>query len=158
MTRSAGITSSYTAHAIMADGTAAFKHEVQSLNATGFFYVYANCDPPFAETFDLNIAQGTRLVTVKQLLPDIEVVGYNDPTTVAAAISQLSYSLFFRNSRSIGTAEQRSAPMQVRSNGYVDFRTTGRDIRLRLDLTNPSNIPPLTVGQHTIDVVPRGDR
>ena len=28
----------------------------------------------------------------------------------------------------------------VRSDGYVDFRTTGRDIRLRIDLASPPGV------------------
>ena len=173
MTRSAGITASYTAHTIMADGTIAFQHEVQSTLAGGFFYAYANCDPPFAETFDLNVAQGSRLVTVKQLLPDIEVSGFTDPTATANAVSQVGYSLFYRNSRSYGDPELQTPFATVRSNGYVDLRTTGRDIRLRFDILsqpqqppsgNPpsnlpvTNVPPVTVGQHMIDIVTRGDR
>jgi hypothetical protein len=173
MTRSAGITASYTAHTIMADGVVAFQHEVVSANAGGFFYAYANCDPPFAETFDLNVAQGSRLVTVKQLLPDIEVAGFTDPVATANAVSQVGYSLFYRNSRSYGDPEIQTPFATVRSNGYVDLRTTGRDIRLRFDILsqpqqpptgNPpstlpvTNVPPITVGQHEIDIVVRGDR
>jgi hypothetical protein len=57
----------------------------------------------------------------------------------------------------------------VRKNGYVDFRTTGRDIRLRIDLAIPAgeiidgvasdgSVLPVTVGSHLIDAVPRSDR
>ena len=57
----------------------------------------------------------------------------------------------------------------MRSDGYVDLRTTGRDIRLRIDLAIPAGVIidgvasdgkvlPVTVGQHLIDAVPRGDR
>ena len=60
---------------------------------------------PFAETFDLNL--GPRLVTVKQLIPDVEAVGAVDPALIANAISNLRYSLFYRNSRSLGDDGQR---------------------------------------------------
>jgi hypothetical protein len=53
--------------------------------------------------------------------------------------------------------EQQTAPVAVRPNGYVDARTTGRDIRLRIALNGPQ-VNPVTVGQHLIDAVPRGDR
>ena len=139
LSRSAGITSSYTAHPIFADDHVAYQHEVGT--------VYANASMPvvlpFAETFDLNLI-GPRLVTVKQLIPDVEAVGIVDPASIANAISNLRYSLFYRNSRSLGTAEQQSPPRPVRDDGYVDFRTTGRDIRLRIDV-GPI-IQPFTLG------------
>ena len=83
------------------------------------------CELPWIETFDLNI-DGGKLVTVKQMLPDIE-----------GAITNVLYSLFYRNSRSLGLVELQSPPRTVRSDGYVDFRTTGRDIRLRIELATP---------------------
>ena len=46
----------------------------------------------------------------------------------------------------------------MRSDGYVDFRTTGRDIRLE---DRGQGAPPVldwTVGQHLVDAVVRGDR
>jgi hypothetical protein len=65
--------------------------------------------------------------------------------------------MFYRNSRSLGSPELQSPPRPVRSDGYVDFRQTGRDIRLRIDMASPI-IQPFTLGQHLIDAVPRGDR
>jgi hypothetical protein len=113
------------------------------------------------ETFDLYLDAGFHLTTVKQLIPDIE-----------GAVSNVMYSLFYRNSRSQGLVERRTPPRIVRPDGYVDFRTTGRDIRLRIDLAAPAgaiidrasnlasdgSVRPVTVGQHLIDSVPRGDR
>jgi hypothetical protein len=150
--RSAGVTASYTSHTIMANGLVAYEHE------SGF--VYWDCERPWIETFDLNFGDG-KLVTIKQLIPDIE-----------GAISNVLYSLFYRNSRSLGTRELQTTPRIVRSNGYVDLRTTGRDIRLRIDLAAPpgviidpvtnrqsdGSVKPVTVGQHLIDFVARGDR
>lgn len=150
MSRSAGVTSSYNIHTIMADGTIAIEHETP-------YCGYVNADPPFAETFDLNIAGGGRLVTVKQLLPDIELVGEWDPTDISVGLQELRYSLYYRNSRSVGPAELQSSFQSVTPNGYVNFRTTGRDIRLRVDLPTPM-IVPFTIGQNQIDVVIRGDR
>jgi hypothetical protein len=151
--RSAGVTASYTAHTIMANDRVSYEHE------NGF--IYNDCDLPWVETFDLYLDAGFHLTTVKQLIPDIE-----------GAISNVAYSLFYRNSRSLGLAEQRTAPKIVRPDGYVDFRTTGRDIRLRIDLATPAgfiidklsnlqsdgSVRPVTVGQHLIDSAPRGDR
>ena len=85
MSRSAGITASYTAHTIMADGLVAFEHELG--------IVYGNAALPWAQTFDLNLTSGAQLITVKQMMPDIE----GDATN-------LNYSLFYRNSRSTRSA------------------------------------------------------
>ena len=98
MARSARVTASYTAHTIMANGTVAYQHEV-----AGQAYS-SDAALPFAETFDLNILGGARLITVKQLIPDIE-----------GAASRVAYSLFYRNGRVVdvdnpnlgGPAEQR---------------------------------------------------
>ena len=138
MSRSAGITASFTAQTVMADGLVAFEHELG--------IVYGNAALPWAQTFDLNLTAGAQLITVKQMLPDIE-----------GDITNLKYSLFYRNSRSTGAPELQTTPVPVRSDGYVDFRTTGRDIRLKLEVTG---IPvlPFTVGAHLIDAVARGDR
>ena len=153
LSRSAGITSSYTAHPIMADDTVAFQHEVGN--------VYANANMPvvlpFAETFDLTLSTGARLTTVKQLLPDVEAVDATDPTAIANIIANLRYSLFYRNSRSLGAPELQSPLVPVRPDGYVDFRQTGRDVRLRIDVASPV-VEGFTLGQHLIDAVPRGDR
>ena len=137
MSRSAGITASYTAQTIMADGLVAFQHEL------GEFY--GNAVLPFAETFDLNLTSGAQLITIKQMIPDID----GDTTN-------LLYSLFYRNSRSTGAPELQTT-REVRADGYVDFRTTGRDVRLRLEVM-AQPVANFTLGQHLIDAVPRGDR
>jgi hypothetical protein len=153
MSRSAGITSSYTSHSIFADDFVAFQHEVGS--------AYANYNAPvtlpFAESFDLNINSGSRLTTVKQLIPDVKGITPGNQAVNNAAIANLLYSVFYRNSRSLGVSELQSIPVPVRSDGYVDVRVTGRDVRLRLDMATPV-IQPFTLGQHLIDAVPRGDR
>jgi hypothetical protein len=148
MSRSAGINAAYTVNTIMADGLTAYQHEAYN-------YYPQNVPLPWAETYDLNINFGSRLTTVKQLIPDVE-----------GDVTNLLYSLFYRTSRSVmpdangnptPVVEQQTAPVAVRPNGYVDARTTGRDIRLRIALNGPQ-VNPVTVGQHLIDAVPRGDR
>jgi hypothetical protein len=155
LSRSAGITSSYTAHPIFADDFVAFQHEVGTVyqNMVG----NAPVTLPFAESFDLNLVSGAQLSTVKQLLPDVEAIEQDDPQAIANAISQLRYSLFYRNSRSLGLQELQTPQTPVRLDGYVDFRVTGRDVRLRIDMANQS-VEPFTLGQHLIDSVARGDR
>ena len=148
--RSAGVTASYTSHTIMANGLVSYEHE--------YLNQYNDCDLPWIETFDLYLDSGFHLTTIKQLMPDIE-----------GAVSNVLYSLFYRNSRSVGLPELQTPVKPVRSDGYVDMRTTGRDIRLRIDLAVPpgmiingvasdGSVLPVTVGQHLIDSVPRGDR
>ena len=138
MSRSAGVAASFTTQTIMADGLVAFEHE---LGAT-----YGNADLPWAESFDLNLTSGSQLITVKQMIPDVE-----------GSIDNLLYSLFYRISRSQGAPELQTVPRLVRSDGYVDFRTTGRDIRLRIEVGG-STVLPFTIGEHLIDAVARGDR
>jgi hypothetical protein len=139
MSRSAGITATYASHSIMADGTVAFQHEAGTVYPAGAAL-------PWAETFDLNLNSGAKLTTVKQMLPDVE-----------GDITNLLYSLFYRISRSTGPPELQTIPKPVRPDGYVDFRVTGRDVRLRIALAGPQ-VLPVTVGQHLIDSVARGDR
>jgi hypothetical protein len=153
LSRSAGITSSYTAYPIFADDFVAFQHEVFQSTS------YANANMPvmlpFAESFDLNLNSGARLTTIKQLMPDVEAIDPPNPQAIAEAIQNLSYSVFYRRTRSIGDPELQ-APGVFRPDGYIDFRVTGRDLRLRIDV-GPV-IRPFTLGQHLVDAVPRGDR
>ena len=153
LSRSAGITSSYTSHPIFADDYVAIQHEI--FQATSYFNANMPVVLPFAESFDLNL--GDKLMSVKQLLPDVEAMDPTDDNSAMQAISNLRYSLFYRNSRSLGAPELQSVPRAVRSDGYVDLRTTGRDMRLRIDMGS-TTVLPFTLGQHLIDAVARGDR
>jgi hypothetical protein len=142
MSRSAGITSSYTVQPIFADGTRAFQHELGP--------VYANADPPWAETFDLNLTSGVRLVTLKQVIPDIK----GDMINVAFAFKAFRTN----NSRSLpASAAGPWIAATLRPDGYVDARITGRDIRMRISVVGP-RILPFTLGQHLVDFAIRGDR
>lgn len=148
MSRSAGVSAAYTVATIMADGLFAYQHEI------GAVYP-ADVPLPWATTFNLTLTSGARFSTVKQLIPDVKGDAAN-----------LLYSLFYRNVRTVsqGTysgpqlgAIQQTDPQPVRPNGYVDFRVTGRDISLKIQIAGPA-VNPVTVGQHLIDAVPRGDR
>jgi hypothetical protein len=149
MSRSAGVTASYTTQTIMADRTNAYEHELGN--------VYPNGTPlPWAETYDLNLNSGAKLTTLKQMIPDIN-----------GDVNNLRYSVFYRMSRSVMSdpngfptpvVELQTTPRKVNtSNGFVDFRTTGRDIRLRIELAGPQ-VNFVSVGQHLVDSVARGDR
>ena len=50
--------------------------------------------------------------------------------------------------------EIQSPPSRCASDGYVDFRTTGRDIRLRIEVA--ARHQPFTVGQHLVDALLAG--
>lgn len=137
MPRSAGITSSYTMPSIFADGQQAYMHE------SGEYY--NGCDLPWADTFSLNLSSGGRLTTLKQMLIDLD----GDETNIQC-------QLFTRMSRLKKEPEKVTPPIVIRPDGFVDFRTTARDIRLRWAVRGPS-VPPFTLGQHLIDIAQRGD-
>ena len=140
MSRSAGITSSYTAHPILADGTQVFRHEYGT--------AYANVSAgPYAETYDLNLTSGTKLCTLKQVIPD-----------VGGDMPNVQFSFYTRMSRSLPPGPGIwTTPVPIRPDGYVDARVTGRGLRMRISTILPV-IQPFTLGQHLIDYSVRGDR
>ena len=149
MSRSAGITSSYTSQVIMADGTVAYEHEVGEL--------FNGADLPWAESFDLNLTSGTKLATLKQVIPDVD-----------QHADQLRFSFFAQNSRSLvsdlsapgqgnATPGIWTPPQPIRPDGYVDARVTGRDVRMKISVAGPA-VLPFTLGQHLVDFAVRGDR
>jgi hypothetical protein len=144
MSRSAGVTSSYTVQPTFADGTIAMLHEMPTSGTAGG--VYINADPPWAETFGLNLTSGAQLITVKQVIPDIK-----------GDMPNVQFQFYSKNSRSLGAKGVWTPPIQIRPDGYVDARTTGRDIRMKLSVVGP-HILPFTVGQHLVDFAVRGDR
>ena len=109
MARSAGVTASYSSNTIMADGWVAYQHEM-----AGFPY-YNNADLPWAETFDINISSGSRLTTVKQLMPDIE--GDINPTSIIRCSTGNSRSL-----GSAGTADDASTCAEQRLCRFPHYR------------------------------------
>jgi hypothetical protein len=145
MPRSAGMNSTYAALPIFADGVNLYRHESGSY--------FNDCDLPWADTFNLNLSSNGRLITLKQMLVNIEGATPGDPSMEQG----LNYALYYKNSR-LGSAPENVTPLiQVRPDGYVDFRTTGRDIRLRFQVTQQP-VSYFTLGAHQVDAVPRGDR
>jgi hypothetical protein len=72
--------------------------------------------------------------------------------------TQVTYSIFSSMARSGATnVGQWTAPIVMRPDGYVDMRTTGRNLRLRLSMTGPT-VQPFTLGEHLGDWAVRGDR
>ena len=123
---------------IFADGVTPYRHE------SGTYF--NNCPLPWADTFSLNLASGGKLTTLKQMIVDLD----GDP-------NNMQYQLYYRTSRLGASPESVTGPRPIRADGYVDFRTTGRDIRMRCSVIGPS-VPRFTLGQHLIDVAVRGDR
>ena len=138
MPRSAGITSSYVMSPIFADGVTPYRHE------SGTYF--NNCPLPWADTFSLNLASGGKLTTLKQMIVDLD----GDP-------NNMQYQLYYRTSRLGASPESVTGPRPIRADGYVDFRTTGRDIRMRCSVIGPA-VPRFTLGAHLVDVSIRGDR
>lgn len=138
LTRSCGFSSSYTTYPIMSDGTTVYLHE--SAN----FYPGVT-DLPFAETHVMNIASGSGMMTMRQLLPDIEGV-----------VDDIRFNFYYKDDRSRGV--ERVSPLkEIRDNGFVDIFKTGRDFRMRVQSINPET-RPWTMGQTLADAVPRGER
>lgn len=139
MTRSAGMSSTYIVYPIFADNTVAYIHE------TGEMFNDVE-ELPWADSFPINIVSGGRLVTINQLIPDIDGDSGN-----------IQYSLFYKMDRADKTPEVQSPFSYIDDEGFVNFRVTGRDVRLRLEWTGPS-VPPVTLGEHLISFAPRGNR
>lgn len=139
MARSAGMTSDYSSFTIMANGTTSYKHESGT--------AYPDGTPlPWAETFVMNVGSGAMMSTFKQLQPDVD----GDSTSIG-------FQLYYKNDRTDKTVEKVSDVKMINSNGFVDFRKTARDFRLRILCVGPT-VPPITLGQHLVDITQRGDR
>lgn len=139
MARSAGLSSDFDSFTIMANGTVAYKHE------SGFNYPDGT-ELPWAETFNINMGSGAGLTTFKQMMPDLD----GDSTNIG-------FQLYYKNDRTDKTVEKITPVRMIRDGGYVDFRTTARDFRLRISSISAS-VTPYTLGQHLIDITPRGSR
>ena len=156
LSRSAGITSSYTAHPIFADDYVAIQHEI--FQATSYVNVSMPVEAPFAESFDLNLASGARLTTVKQLIPDVEALNPTDANAAQAAISNLRYSMFYRRSRSLGDPEAADAEaFRCGLTAMSTFASRGVICGCASTWIRPA-FSRSRLALHLIDAVPRGDR
>lgn len=138
--RTCGVASTFEETAIMAHDTTVYQHE----KATS----YPDApELPWAETFTMNLGDGSVDMMVYQILPDI-----------TGDASGLEFSLAVKNRRAqiAGSDGEVYTPRKkVKPNGYVDIRASGRDFRLRVDSTGTS-ISRWTLGQTLVDVRPRG--
>jgi hypothetical protein len=123
-------------HPIMSDGTKVYIHE------NGWSYLPESL--PWAETFTINVNSGDNWSTFHQMRPEL----------VAADRDCLSFTLYKKMDRS-SPVETTSPPRYVTGDGFVDFRETSRDFRLRVQMMEED---PWTVGPFLMDVKKRGKK
>lgn len=134
--RTAAFSASYDSFPIMSDGNSIYQHE------DGFSYPGA--EKPWAETFAINVASGDPIITVDQMLPDIE--GNADT---------ILFDFFYKDDRSRGPYKS-AQNFAIRDNGYVDIRRTGRDFRMRVKSVGA--VSDWTMGQTKMEIKVRGKR
>jgi hypothetical protein len=141
--RSCGASSTYTTYPIMSDGVNYYRHE------SGYFYSAQDDDDlPWAKTFSIKANGGTTLSTFMEMLPDIE-----------GNINGVSFRLEYNIPRS-GTGAMASVTTDekhVEADGFVKFRSTGRDFRVIVEQSQ-NGIGPWSVGECGFDLIPRGQR
>ena len=122
LTRTCGFVYANDRYSVMSDGTNVWKHEI------GLNYPDA-AELPWIESMNLNPNGGENWITVNKILPDIE--GNADA---------IRFSLFKTNVRNGYVVETRS-PLRKKNpkNGWVDLRETARDMRLRIEMVDPSD-------------------
>jgi hypothetical protein len=138
MGRSAGFAASFTSYPILADDTTIYQHDGSD--------TYPGVpDLPWAESFTLNLERGAINGKLRQIKPD-----------VTGDYASLRYSLAYRDIRTPDN-ELYTSQRSLQSNGCVDFDTTGRDFRLRVDYIAP-NVLPWTIGDILISAKPKGKK
>ena len=136
--RTCGITYGNERNPIMSDGTKVWIHE------TGFAYP-ESLFRPFLESQTLNVANGEYLSTINKILP--EIMGDR---------LALAFSLAMKNDRTKDSTEKYSVKRAVNEYGWVDFRETARDFRLRMEMVADSDWS--TVGPIIFDIKKRGKK
>jgi len=141
LSRSCGTGSSYTSYPVMSDGYTVYLHE------KGFSYPGIT-EGAWAETFTINSRDGARMSTLRSMMPDVD----GDPGQLAWRV----YKSMQRSNKPDGSSpEVLTTRRFMRGDGVIDFRDTGRDIRLRVE-TVSVNGNDWTLGQHLVDLVARG--
>lgn len=136
LSRSCGFSSTYFSLPRMSDGEFVYEHE------NG--WVYPNENSPWAETFPLNVSSGALLSTFDRMLVDAE-----------GDFSRLDFTLDY-NTKRVGET-RKTAVRTIGPNGYVGFRATGRDFRLRV-ATRSGYGSNWTIGQPLVDIKTRGKK
>lgn len=138
ISRTAGYSSSYTDLPIMANGVKIYFHEQGQS--------YAGSELPWVESYSINMDSGTRMMTLDQMLPDIE-----------GGIENIEFIFYTRENRATDTPEYETSPLLIRDDGYLDIRETARDFRMRIQ-SRGVPVPVWTMGQTLYNAIPRGQR
>lgn len=137
MSRTAGSSRSYIDYPLMANDRRVYRHEFGS--------AYADYTlKPFAESFQLNPFDGADLITVRQIMPEVQDSGNN-----------VRFSLLHKLKRTPNLEVQTPLRQIQSQTGCVDFMLTSRDIRLRVDSIAPG-FAKWSFGQTLMDIVQRG--
>lgn len=138
LSRSCGVSSSYSTYPIMSDGYKVYRHESSS------FYPDVE-EYPWAKTFNINM-KGDVITTIRQMMPDVE-----GDTTSLGFVFEMSMT---RNQKE----PQRISPRKMmRSDGWLDVGLTARDFSLKVEAIGPQ-VEPWTLGNSIIDLTNRGKR
>ena len=138
LSRTCGNTYANDRFPVMSDGTKVWKHE------TGFAYPEAPF-LPYLESQNITLNGGENWNTITKILPDIA----GDKTAIA-------FRLAMSNDRSNYSSEKYSPQRTVNQHGWVDFRETARDVRLRIEMIQ--NADWSTVGPIIFDIKQRGKK
>lgn len=137
ITRLCGAAFESDANPLMSDGEFVYRHEIN--------YDYPGVDElPWADTFAINTGNGSLKSTINQMLPEI-IAG--NPNAVAFK--------FYAAKNPTRDEETESTLKQVRSNGYVDVRFSGRDLRMRTQMVLPEE---WSLGTVQMDLKGRGTK
>lgn len=135
--RTCGVSYGNERNPVMSDGYKIWKHE------TGFLYPNA-LFTPFIESQTINVQDGAQFTTITKVIPD-----------VAGDATALGFSLAINNNRSNYNGQSYSPRCTINPDtGTIDFRTTGRDLRFRIEMIKASDWT--TVGPIIFDIKPRG--
>lgn len=139
LSRTCGAPPNFSSHPIMSDGNYLYYHE------RGLYY--GGVDLPYAESAAVNLKSGTRLSSITQGLAD-----HN------SSYNNVYYTLYGRVPRLEGaTPSVVVSKKQARPDGYIDWRMTARDFRIRIEAANNGG-PSWTFGQVLLAVSQRGGR
>jgi len=97
---------------------------------------------PWIETFTMNVNEGSQLVTINEVQP--EIMGNRD---------LLRFSLYKQFDRTQENSEKKTPDRRVKMDGRVQFRETAKDFRMRIQVVGPGY---WSVGPMLIDAKPRG--
>lgn len=142
MSRSCGSSPSYTSFPLLSDGMKVYKHE------SGLAYPDAP-EQPYAETFSMNMGGGAGMSTFLGMVPD-----------VGGEAQSISFRLYVNEQRSENSdqdTEWLSPVVKMYPDGYVEFRETGRDFRLRIE-SDVSVKSEWTFGMNEVMLKARGGR